>query len=522
MAKIALIGAGSVVFTRNLVNDLLSFPALAGSTLVLMDIDARRLALARDLVQTMITARGLPTRVEATLDRTEAVRGAGYVIVTIQVGGLEAYAHDIEIPARYGVSQCVGDTLGPGGVFRGLRTIPVLLDLCREMDQFCAPEALILNYSNPMAINCWAIATTGRPHIGLCHSVQGTSRMLASWIDVPYEEVSYQVAGINHQAWFLQFRHRGQDAYPRLRARIVDPAVIGEEPVRVELMRQFGYFVTESSGHASEYGPYFRKTAPMIDELSARFTTPGDAWLDWGRTGGYLKECRRRVNQYEEQVREQIAGTRPLPAARSDEYGSGIINAIETNEPFLFNGNLPNTGLIPNLPQGCCVEVPTVAKATGLHPTVAGDLPPQLAALNRTNINVQELATWGGVHGDREAVVHALMLDPLTGAVCSLDQIRRLAEDLCRRVRLAAAVGAVGSALAWPGCSPTGVRYVACRGCGVARRRSRAPRRLARLLFLAHPPAAGVPGEMVCKEGRLKHSDRLRLHVGAHGMCANV
>lgn len=222
MAKIALIGAGSVVFTRNLINDVLSFPALQDSTISLMDIDAERLALARDLVQAMIDHRGLPARVEATLDRAEAMRGAGYVIVTIQVGGLEAYAHDIEIPARYGVGQCVGDTLGPGGIFRGLRTIPILLDLCREMEELCPPRALLLNYSNPMAINCWAIATTGRPHVGLCHSVQGTSRMLARWIGAPYEEVTYRVAGINHQAWFLDFLHRGADAYPRLRERIRD------------------------------------------------------------------------------------------------------------------------------------------------------------------------------------------------------------------------------------------------------------------------------------------------------------
>ncbi len=430
MAKIALIGAGSVVFTRNLINDVLSFPALQDSTISLMDIDAERLALARDLVQAMIDHRGLPARVEATLDRAEAMRGAGYVIVTIQVGGLEAYAHDIEIPARYGVGQCVGDTLGPGGIFRGLRTIPILLDLCREMEELCPPRALLLNYSNPMAINCWAIATTGRPHVGLCHSVQGTSRMLARWIGAPYEEVTYRVAGINHQAWFLDFLHRGADAYPRLRERIRDAEVIGEEPVRVELMRQFGYFVTESSGHASEYVPYFRKSPAMIDELSARFTSERDAWFNWGRTGGYLKECRRRLATYLDEVREQAAGRKPLPEGRSDEYGAGIINALETNEPFKFNGNVPNTGLITNLLPGSCVEVPCLADGMGVQPTVVGSLPPQLAALNRTMINVQELATYGGIHGDREAVVHAAMLDPLTAAVCTLDEIRRMTGDL--------------------------------------------------------------------------------------------
>src|SRR5579871_3794663 len=324
MTKIALVGAGSVVFTRNLINDVLSYPALQDSTISLMDIDETRLSLARDLVQTMIDQRGLPARVEATLDRAAAVRGARYVIVTIQVGGLDAYGHDIEIPARYGVSQCVGDTLGPGGIFRGLRTIPVLLDLCREIEELCPPDALLLNYSNPMAINCWAIATMGRPHVGLCHSVQGTSRMLAEWIDAPYEEVTYRVAGINHQAWFLEFRHRGADAYPRLRERIGDAEVIGQEPVRVELMRQFGYFVTESSGHASEYAPYFRKSPQMIEDLSAKFTDPHDEWFDWGRTGGYLKECTRRLPTYLDDVRAQSAGRKPLPEGRSDEYGASI------------------------------------------------------------------------------------------------------------------------------------------------------------------------------------------------------
>ncbi len=430
MTKIALIGAGSVVFTRNLVSDLLSFPALQDSTISLMDIDATRLALARDLVQTMIDARGLPARVEATLDRAAAVRGAGYVIVTVQVGGLDAYAHDIEIPVRYGVGQCIGDTLGPGGVFRGLRTIPLLLDLCREMDELCRPEALLINYSNPMAINCWAVATTGRPHVGLCHSVQGTSRMLAGWIGAPYDEVTYKVAGINHQAWFLEFRHNGEDAYPRLRERIQDAQIVGQEPVRVELMRQFGYFVTESSGHASEYAPYFRKSPEMIAALRQQFTDPDDDWFDWGNTGGYLKECRERLPTYLDEVRAQVAGTKPLPITRSDEYGAGIVNAMETNEPFKCNGNVPNAGLIANVPQGACVEVPCLVDAMGVQPTVVGELPVQLAALNRTMINVQELATYGGVHGDREAVVHAVMLDPLTAAVCTLDQIRRMADEL--------------------------------------------------------------------------------------------
>jgi len=430
VTKIALIGAGSVVFTRNLINDILSYPALAGSTIALMDIDAERLQLARDLIIAMIADRQVPATVEATMDRRQAIRGASYVIVTIQVGGLEAYAQDIEIPARYGVGQCVGDTIGPGGVFRGLRTIPVLLEICREMDELCAPGALLLNYSNPMAINCWAVATTGRPHVGLCHSVQGTSRVLAHWIDAPYEEVSYRAAGINHQAWFLEFQHLGADAYPRLREGVKDSAVRGEEPVRIALMDHFGYFVTESSGHASEYMPYLRKTPEAVNALVQQFKSPADHWFDWGRTGGYLKHCRELLPSYLDEVKAQATGQKPLPSGRSDEFGAGIINALETNDPYRFNGNIPNAGLITNLPQGSCVEVPCLADQMGVQPTVVGDLPEQLAGLNRTMINVQALAALGGVTGNREAIHHAVLLDPLTAAVCDMDQIHAMVDEL--------------------------------------------------------------------------------------------
>jgi len=430
MAKIALIGAGSAIFTRTLVNDILSFPALAESTISLMDIDPGRLALARDLVAAMIAERRAPARVEATLDRAEAIRGARYVVVTIQVGGLEAYAHDIEIPARYGVGQCVGDTVGPGGVFRGLRTIPVLLDLCREMEQLCPPDALLLNYSHPMAINCWAIATTGRPHVGLSHGVQRTSHLLAHMINARHAAVTYRAAGINHQAWFLEFRHRGQDAYPRLREWLRDSGKRGHEPVRFALMEHFGYFTTESSARASEYLPYLRTTPARIEALVAQFTSPLDSWCGWGRTGGYLRHCRERHLAYPDEVQTQLAEEAPLLGRRSDGYGAAIIHAMETNEPFRFNGNVPNTGLITNLPQGSCVEVPCLVDAMGVQPTVVGALPPQLAGLNRGLISTQELATIGGVWGDRQAVHHAVLLDPLTAAVCDMDQVHAMVDEL--------------------------------------------------------------------------------------------
>ncbi len=429
MPKITFIGAGSLVFTRNLCSDILLAPALQGSTIALMDIDPIRLEQARAIVQAMVDQRKLKARVVATTDRRAAVKGADYVITTFQQGGLDAYKLDIAIPQKYGVEQCVGDTLGPGGVFRALRTIPVLLDLCEEMD-LSAPEALLLNYVNPMAANCWAVADgSGRPHVGLCHSVQGTSEMLARWIDAPYDEVNFVCAGINHQAFFLEFRRGNEDVYHLLREAITRPEVIAEEPVRTDLMKYFGYFVTESSGHASEYAPYFRKTARMVnEELAPRFTDPVNHWFDFGRTGGYLRHCLHRLEQFQSDYDEIVGGE--FPTARSHEYGSRIIEAMETNKPAVIAGNVPNTGLITNLPAGCCVEVPCLVNASGVQPTFIGNLPPQLAALNRTNINVQSLIVEAALSGDTDAVYHAVMLDPLTAAVCTLPQIHALVTEM--------------------------------------------------------------------------------------------
>jgi alpha-galactosidase len=439
MPKITLIGAGSVVFTRNLCSDILLTPALQDSTISLMDLDPNRLAQAQELIQVMIERRGLKAKVEATTHQQDAVRGADYVITTFQQGGLNAYALDIEIPERYGVGQCVGDTLGPGGVFRALRTIPILLNLCNDLDKV-APQALLLNYVNPMAANCWAIArATGRPHVGLCHSVQGTSEMLARWIEIPHAEVVYKCAGINHQAFFLEFRRGEQDLYPLIRQAAEREEIQATEPVRLDLMKYFGYFVTESSGHASEYVPYFRKTAQMIEqELAPRFKTEfndwdsynGSHWFDFGRTGGYLRHCIERLQESREVYEEMIAGDKPLPKERTHEYGSHIIEAIETNRPIRINGNVPNRQLIDNLPPGCCVEVPCLVDGNGIQPIHVGALPPQLAALNRTNVNVQELIVEAALTGNTEAVYHAVMLDPLTSAVCTLPQIQAMVAEM--------------------------------------------------------------------------------------------
>jgi alpha-galactosidase len=420
-----------VVFTRNLCSDILLTPALQGSTISLMDIDPGRLAQARALVQALIDARGLSARVEATTDRREALRDADYVITTFQQGGLEAYALDIETPRRYGVEQCVGDTLGPGGVFRALRTIPVLIELGRELDEL-APDALLLNYVNPMAANCWAYdRATGRPHVGLCHSVQGTSEMLARWAGAPYDEVVFRCAGINHQAFFLEFRRGDEDLYPAIRRAAEDGAIYGSEPVRIDLMRHFGYFVTESSGHASEYSPYFRKSAAMVsDELAPRFTDKRDGWFDYGRTGGYLRHCIARQELAQQDYAALIDGSKAPPTERSHEYGSLIIEAIETNRPARINGNVPNRDLIPGLPPGCCVEVPCLVDGNGIQPTRVEGYPAQLAALNRTNINVQELIVEAALRGSREAVHHAVLLDPLTAAVCTLPQIHAMVDEM--------------------------------------------------------------------------------------------
>ncbi len=431
MTKIALVGAGSVEFTLNLCSDILLAPALQDSTIALMDIDPTRLAQARDLVQAIVACRRLKTRVLASTDRREAVRDADYVLTTFQQGGLAAYTLDIEIPQRYGVEQCIGDTLGPGGIMRALRSIPVLVDLCHDLDEV-APDALLLNYVNPMAANCWGVAAlTGRPHVGLCHSVQETSEMLAGWVGVPYDQVNFLCAGINHQAWFLRFRRHEDDLYPRLREAIKRADIYAKEPIRIELCKYFGYFTTESSGHASEYVPYFRKNARMVSEdLVPRFADESNAWFGFGRTGGYLSASSARIAETQSEYDAVIRGAKSLPLERTSEYSSYVIEAMETNRPVRINGNVPNLGLITNLPQGCCAEVPCLVDGQGIQPTVVGALPPQLAALNRTNVNVQELIVHACVTGNPDAVHHAVMLDPLSAAVCTLPQIHSMVDEM--------------------------------------------------------------------------------------------
>ena len=432
MPKITLIGAGSYVFTRNLCNDILLTPALQDSTISLMDIDPNRLSQARDMVQYLVDRYKLHTKVEATTDRQEAIGGADYVWTTLQQGGFGGYALQFDIPPQDGVERNLDVVLGPGGIFRALRTIPVLLDICDDMDQLASPDALLINYVNPMAANCWGVSEgSGRPLVGLRHSVQGTSEMLASWCGVPYDEVNFLCAGINHQAFFLTFNQKNEDLYPRIWEAIQRPEIYGSEPVRIELMKYFGYFVTESSGHASEYVPYFRKNVKLIEEdLVPRFTNPEDHWFDFGRTGGYLRHCQMKGKNPQGEFQEALDEAKSAHEERSREYCSLIMEAIETNRPVKINGNVPNDNLITNLPDGCIVEVPCLVDASGIQPTVVGDIPVQLAGLNRASINVQECVKEAVLNGDKEGVYHAVMLDPLTAAVCTLPQIHDMVTEM--------------------------------------------------------------------------------------------
>ncbi|ACI18714.1 alpha-glucosidase/alpha-galactosidase [Dictyoglomus thermophilum] len=417
MPKIAFIGAGSVVFAKRLIMDILSYPELSDAEIALMDINKERLELIYELTKKIIEKLNSPAKVIATLDRREALDGANYVINMIQVGGLEMFEKDVEIPRKYGIDQTVGDTIGPGGVFRGLRTIPVLLDIARDMEELC-PDALFINYSNPMAINCWALnKATKIKNVGLCHSVQGTAMQLASYIGVPYEEVYYWVAGINHMAWFLEFKRNGEDLYPRLWQAMENPEIYKKDAVRFEIMKYFGYFVTESTHHMSEYVPYFRKNPERIKELIP------ERW-------DYLEICKNGWQPHYERIKKEIKGEEPIIIERSHEYASSIIYSMETNNPCRINGNVNNDNLITNLPKDCCVEVPCLVDKSGIHPCFVGDLPPQLAALNRTNINVQELAVLGALEKDPNKIYQAIMLDPLTSAILELREVKKMVDEM--------------------------------------------------------------------------------------------
>jgi len=418
MRKIVFIGAGSLTFTRNLVRDLLTFPALADSTIALVDLDADRLAFAHAVVEHIIRTGRYPARVEAYTERSAALPGADGVVSTILVGGLDVWRTDIEIPKQYGVDINIGDTRGPSGIFRALRTIPVMLDICRDIERYC-PEAVFLNYTNPMAMLCRAMRSASRVKVvGLCHSVQGTAAMLARWIGAPRDEITYLCAGINHQAWFLEYKWKGQDAYPLIRNALENEAIYNEEQVRNDMFLHLDYYVTESSGHNSEYNAWYRKRPDLIE----KYCTHGTGW----NPGEHAYTIKRYAQRTWEKRRDE-----PIDLKRGEEYASYIFNAtIGDGALFEFNGNVPNAGLIDNLPAGSCVEVPVLASKRGVDPLHVGALPNHLAVLNNINARCEDLAVEGALSGDPRKIFHAACFDPLTSAVLSLGEIKDMVDAM--------------------------------------------------------------------------------------------
>lgn len=445
--KISLIGAGSVIFAKNLIGDMLQSPELAGATICLMDIDPARLKVAEAMAKKMVAQLKSRVRIQATLSQKEACRNASYVICTIQVGGYKpGTVIDFEIPRKFGLLQTIGDTLGVGGVFRALRTIPVINSIAEDIAEAGAADCLLLNYSNPMAMNCMAVAKgVGIPHVGLCHSVQGTSQQLAAFAGLAYPEVTYLVAGINHMAFFLKFDYRGQDAYPLLFNLLDDPK-FQQEKVRFEMMRRTGYFVTESSVHQSEYVPYFIHHGKQAIE---RFDVPIDE---------YLRRCKSIIKTWKQAEADLLGGGGAIPInPPSHEYGSYIIKAMESNRPAVIYGNVPNTGLITNLPPGCCVEVPCLVDAQGIQPTFIGEIPPQLAALCQSNINVQTLAVEAALTRKREHIYHAVMLDPHTATVLPLDKIWAMCDEMISAHQKAGLLGEYSPVVKGTGCGFAGM-----------------------------------------------------------------
>lgn len=440
--KIAMIGAGSVVFTRRLFQDILAVPEFADTTFALMDIDEKNLTMAAQLAQRDIDANRLPAKLVATLDRREAIADADYVICMIRQGGLEAYQTDIDIPLKYGIDQCVGDTICAGGLMYAQRTIPVLLDICHDIEDVAKPEALFLNYSNPMAMNTWACNQyTSVPTIGLCHGVQHGHEQIASCIEhwarstgqigpdetVTKRDVDIVCAGINHQTWYVQVQWRGMDMIPMLLELFeAHPEYPQTEKVRIDVLRRFGYYSTESNGHLSEYLPWYRKREDEILQ-----------WIDlseWihGETGGYLRHTIEDRNWYKTDFPRWMAETPPLISAerRSSEHGSYIIEALETGRTYRGHFNVVNQGHITNLPDGCIIEIPGYVDRNGINMPVIGDLPLACAATCAASVRVQEMGMEAAVHGDVTLLKQAMLHDPLMGAVCNTEEVWQMTDEL--------------------------------------------------------------------------------------------
>ncbi len=425
MPKIAMIGAGSVIFAKTLASDILATPGLKDVQFHLMSRTRPKLERMERFIRRMIDDNGLKASVSSTLDRREAIKDADYVINMIDVGGVEGFGYDYEIPLKYGVDQCIADSLGPGGVMRGLKTFPVLEGMVKDIEELAAPGALFLNYTNPMGAVCHAIGTFSDSvaYVGLCHGVQTTLDLISSYTEVPKDQIDYLCAGINHMDWFLKLEDKrdGRDLNPILRERFEDPAYYIHEKVRGEVMRQFGYFMTESTGHLSEYIPWFRSS----DRALKTYCDQPDFG---GASGAYYNYSKMLSEKYGNVDYLELESTKI--DHRSAEYCSWIIEAKELDKPFRLQGNVRNDGYIENLPDGSCVEVPVYVDRQGIRPLRVGKLPPQCAAMNQSNITVQSLAVEAHTSGDPEHVMHAIAMDPLTSAVCTLDQIRLMTAEM--------------------------------------------------------------------------------------------
>lgn len=431
--RIAFIGAGSTVFMKNIIGDILQRPALSGATIVLMDINPERLAESEIVASKLVATLGVPAKIETHSDQRRALDKADFVVVAFQIGGYEpCTVTDFEVPKKYGLRQTIADTLGIGGIMRGLRTVPHLWSICEDMLAVC-PNAIMLQYVNPMAINTWAIAEKYPTikQVGLCHSVQGTAYELARDLDIPVEEIRYRAAGINHMAFYLNFEHRQADgSYKSLYPELLKGYREGRFPkpshwnprcpnkVRYEMLTRLGYFVTESSEHFAEYTPYFIKEGR--EDLIEKYGIPLDE---------YPKRCVEQIERWKSEAEAYKAADK-IEVKASHEYASSIVNSVWTGEPSVIYGNVRNNGCITSLPENCAAEVPCLVDNNGIQPTFIGALPPQLTALIRTNINVQELTVQALMTQNREHIYHAAMLDPHTAAELDLDQIWSMTDDL--------------------------------------------------------------------------------------------
>ncbi|HUT01169.1 MAG TPA: alpha-galactosidase [Phycisphaerae bacterium] len=431
MPKIVFIGAGSLGFTRGLVRDILTFPLLRNAELALVDINRERLDFARRACEKIVAMGNYPATVTATTDRREVLQGADAVLVTILCGGVQIWKHDILIPKKYGVDTNIGDTRGPSGIFRALRTLPTMLALCRDMEELC-PDAIMLNYTNPMAMLCHAMQRESFIKTsGLCHSVQGTANMMAQWIGLKGHQVDYVCAGINHLSFFIKFHRKGRDLYPKLRKVVrTNKDIYNEEQVRNEMFLALDYYVTESSGHNSEYNWWFRKRPDLIE----KYCTTGTGWNP-GEYAYIVAEYENARKTWKKHAREWLNQEKPMSLDRGHEYAASIINARMGGNLFEFNGNVRNDGIVTNLPAGCCVEVPVVATRKGFSPVHVGALPPQCAILPALCAQTEMMTVEASLTGDPKLLYQAIAHDPLTAAVLSLAEIRKMVAEMLRKNR---------------------------------------------------------------------------------------